>query len=153
MMLRFHCFVHGAPEGPLNNTPVSLAGREILSVQIEAPPSSLPVTFDHAAAQLSQIEGLHFEPDGWFLWGQGAGPDRWQVNGQLTDGGARLEFVELHGSCPEEALDVLLNTMTRPPQAVLLQLVLEGVYVDLATLKQICREDDAPQTDGRALPR
>lgn len=143
-MLRFHCFVHCAPDGSSTSVPVSVQGKDILAVPISGPLTSLPVTFDHAASELSQIEGLHFELDGSFVWGRGAGSDRWQVNGQLTDGGDQLEFVELRGTCPEEVLDLLLQAFTHAQQSLLVQLVQEGVYVEVETMKQTCRFGAAP---------
>lgn len=136
-MLKFHCIVHRAPELKRCGPRVMVNGHEIEPLALSAPPPALPVTFDVAAQQLTAIEGLHLEPDGWFVWGRRSGGHRWQVDGQLTDGGERLEFVELRGRCPEEALDVLLAALGSAREEPLVQLVREGVYVDLPTFKRV----------------
>lgn len=128
--LVFHCFVHGFPAQPAAGPTVSLGDHQVPTVKFEPPLPALPLTFDHAAQQLLAIDGLHFEPDGWFVWGRGSGAERWQVDGQLTDGGLQLEFVELRGHCPASALDALLTALTNGKDEVLFQLIAEGLFLD-----------------------
>ena len=138
--LSFHCFVHGFPQGPSPGPLVSVRDRAIPTVQFAPPLPALPLTFDYVAEQLTAIEGLHFEPDGSFVWGCGSGAERWQVDGQLTDGGLNLEFVELRGDCPSAALDELLAAFTGGKGQVLFQLVAEGVFLDRAAFWAVSQQ-------------
>ncbi len=68
----------------------------------------LATTFDDAVSSLSHLPQLLIEPDGSFVFSgehQGA---RWQIDGTLIDGGAKLFYVELKGHAPPGPLDQLL---------------------------------------------
>ena len=141
-MLQFHCCVHRAPNESTKNRQaqsVSIRGQKITTIRFEQPWEALPVTFEEAAERLESIAGLHFELDGWFIWGEGAGAGRWQVDGQLSDGGEHLEFVEMKGKCPAEALDQLLCAFGSEQAPLAIQLIQEGVFVDVVTLKRLAK--------------
>lgn len=53
------------------------------------------LSFEEAQQRLCELERLHFEPDGSFVW---AGPG-FQVFGMLYDAADKLQFVELRGKC------------------------------------------------------
>lgn len=69
----------------------------------------LPSRFDAVAQRLEQIERLHFEWDGSFVWRGSAGEEPWQIDGMLYDLGERIQYVDLKGSCPRESWRKLLE--------------------------------------------
>ncbi len=139
-MLNFHCIVHRAPiEGPEFASAI-IGETKVSTIRVRAPFEPLPVTFDEAAATLQAIEGVHFEMDGWFIWGQGADAARWQVDGQLSDGGTHLEFVEMRGNCSADTMDTLLAAFGSTREELCIQLLKEGVFVDLPTFKKIASQ-------------
>src|SRR5262245_46723871 len=98
----------------------------------------LPVTFDHALAELSQLPRLFIEPDGSFVWrGTHAGGGDWQVDGNLIDRGDVLGHVELKGSCPVDQFDQLLVALGWPEQALVLQLPRRGVILEEAEFRRL----------------
>lgn len=94
-------------------------------------------TWEDAAAALQQLPRMMFEPDGSWIWSDGVGEDRWQVDGHLFDFEDRLHRVELHGRCPPEAFDQLLGCFDWPSVQLTFDLVREGVQVDEAGFR--CR--------------
>lgn len=130
-MLRFDVTVHALPSRPINRREVVLAGEpfQILDVASNTLTEQLPCTFEAAAASLEQLPLLFFEPDGSFVWGKGAGQERWQVDGLLMDGGERLQFAGLRGKCPKSALDQLLEAIAGPDARLLFQLTRAGVLL------------------------
>lgn len=128
-MLRFDATVHALPSFPLGRREIEIAGQpvSILDVASSKLVEQLPRTFDAAAVALEQLPLLFFEPDGSFVWGKGADQQRWQVDGLLMDGGERLQFAGLRGTCPGSALDQLLEAIAGPDARLLFQLTHEGV--------------------------
>ena len=88
-------------------------------------------TFDDALARLARLPQMFAEPDGAFVW---ASPPevvpRWQVEGNLADGGERLYYVELKGACPPTAFDELRSCVAAPSTLLALECVAEGVVLD-----------------------
>jgi hypothetical protein len=130
-LLRFDATVHALPSFPLKRREIEIAGQpvEILDVASNTLTEQLPRSFEAAAASLEQLPLLYFEPDGSFVWGKGADQERWQVDGLLMDGGERLQFVGLRGTCPNSALDQLLEAIAGPDAHLLFQLTREGVLL------------------------
>jgi hypothetical protein len=68
-----------------------------------------------------------FELDGSFVFsGDDVAGHRWQVDGHLFDFEARLQRVELHGTCPSGAFDELLRCIGWPRQPLQFELVRSG---------------------------
>src|SRR5690606_10096817 len=89
----------------------------------------LALTFDEAYAALERLPRMYLEPDGSLLWvGESAGR-RWQLDGQLQDRGDRLDYIELKGTCSDEAFDAFLTALGWPAQQVVFHLVAEGVFL------------------------
>ena len=65
----------------------------------------------------------------------GDGP-LWRLDGQLTDGGPALEFLELKGYCGREQLDSVLTTLGWPQHAVRFHLSQEGIFLDESEFRQ-----------------
>src|SRR5829696_1862669 len=73
------------------------------------------VPFDQAITALAALPRMLVEPDGSFVWTANLDVvPRWQVDGNLVDGGETLYYVELKGSCPAEAFDELLKCVATP---------------------------------------
>lgn len=140
-MFSFDITIHARPSSACATKQLEVAGRTTRVVDIH--PNSLvdqlPVTFEQAAASLEQLPLLFFEPDGSFVWGSGAGPDRWEVDGLLYDGGRRLQYVSLRGSCPQAAFEQLLDAFGGPRTSLIFQLNQQGVFVDAEELRN-CAE-------------
>jgi len=123
--------VHALPKRELSTRSIEIAGRqvEVIDVASNTLTDQLPRTFEAVAAALEQLPLLYFEPDGSFVWGKGADQDRWQVDGLLMDGGQQLQFVGLRGTCPNSALDQLLEAIAGSDARLLFQQTREGVLL------------------------
>jgi hypothetical protein len=105
--------------------------------------TSLPTTFEEAAAALEALPRMFVEPDGAFvLRGEptdGTPASRqaegWRWEGLLHDRGDRLHFVELFGQGPEEALDAILAAVA-PGISPAFQLLREAAYLDEPTFRR-----------------
>jgi hypothetical protein len=89
--------------------------------------ASFATTWEEAAAALEQLPRMIFEPDGSFVVSGDVAAGRWQVDGHLFDFAGRLHRYELHGECPATAFDELLRCVGWPDQALLFEMVHEGV--------------------------
>ncbi|HEY2412367.1 MAG TPA: hypothetical protein VGI40_09005 [Pirellulaceae bacterium] len=116
-MLTFHTSVHGCHE---------------------AIATSLAVTFDDALAALQRLDRMFIEPDGSFVWTDGAGDGQaWQVDGNLIDRGDCLAYVELKGRCPELQLNQILSAIGWPDAALAFELTRRGVVVDEVEFRRL----------------
>ena len=110
------------------------AARYVFHVNVFARP--LACTWEEAAAALEQLPRMIFELDGSFVVSGGVGPTRWQVDGHLYDFDDRLYRIELHGHCPEGALDELLRCVGWPEAELEFEMVREGVTLDEETFRR-----------------
>ncbi len=88
------------------------------------------ITWEQAAESLEALPRMIFEPDGSWIWSDGVGADRWQIDGHLFDFDDRLHRVELRGQCPEGSFDQLLTCLGWPETKLTFEQVLEGVTLD-----------------------
>lgn len=72
----FHAYLYAADEGPI------------------------PSSFEAAAERLQQIEQVHTEPDGSFVWSDPARNE--QLHGMLYDAEDQIRYVDLQGRCSVE---------------------------------------------------
>ena len=137
-LFRFNATLHALPTGVQ-------PGEEILLRQMALPtlkPTGAELytpfncTFEETAAVLEQQPRVFFEPDGSFVWGEGADAERWQIDGHLFDRGGRLLYVHLKGTCPAEVFDHLLASVSWPETPVMLQLQLEGYVLNEPTFRR-----------------
>ena len=141
MELKFHVNLFARPTdvspGPrveLRGSPIAtLSGREGRPLTFDA---FFSVTFEEAVERLRRLPRLDAEPDGFFVIAGGAGPTHWRVSGQLFDFGGRLHRVELNGECPRESFDALLACVGWPQEALVFELVEEGVALAEAEFRQ-----------------
>jgi hypothetical protein len=77
-----------------------------------------------------------FEPDGSWIFSGGVRATRWQVDGHLFDFNDCLHRVELHGTCPPEALDQLLRCFGWPETTLTFEQVLEGEVLSEAAFRE-----------------
>jgi hypothetical protein len=101
-----------------------------------APPASFVVTWEEVAARLERLPRMIFELDGSFVI-SGDDPDagRWQVDGHLFEFAEHLHRVELHGRCPAAAFDDLLRSVGWPAQALVFEMVREGMTLGEDTFR------------------
>jgi hypothetical protein len=104
--------------------------------------SSLHVSFDKVAAELSAFPRLFIEPDGSFVW-TGISPEGrpWQVDGNLIDRGDVLACVELKGCCPFPQFDALLRTLGWPDEKLLFQLQQHGSLLTENDFRQLAASE------------
>lgn len=84
---------------------------------------------------MDQFPRMMFEPDGSWILAGGAKANRWQVDGHLFDFDDQLHRVELHGECPAETFDELLNCFGWPETSLVFEQVQEGVRLDEKTFR------------------
>jgi hypothetical protein len=93
-------------------------------------PSPL-VSFDDAVAALARLPQIFVEPDGSFVWtAPPSSASRWQVDGNLADGGETLYYVEIKGVCPLAVFQELLGCLAPPSARLVVESVAEGVILD-----------------------
>lgn len=137
-MFRFNATLHNLPGEVPRGDAVSLRGLSLptLTPATAELYTSFGCTFEETAARLERHPRVHFELDGSFVWGEGAGAERWQIDGHLFDRGGKLLYAHLKGTCPGEVFDHLLSTVGWPQSAVMLQLQQEGYVLDEATFRR-----------------
>ena len=133
---RFHVNVFARPSAAKAGTAATLRGVELPTVKAAAFDELLPATFEDAIAALARLPRLDAEPDGFFVIAGDDAGGRWQVDGHLFDFGNRLHRVELHGQCPPQAFDALLECAGWPAAALVFELVMEGVALDEAAFRR-----------------
>lgn len=131
-LYRFNATLHALPRGVQPGEEVVLRHIALPTLQPSHGELYTPFscTFEETASILEQQPRVFFEPDGSFVWGEGADAERWQIDGHLFDRGGRLLYVHLKGSCPAEVFDHLLASVCWPETAVMLQLQQEGYVLD-----------------------
>lgn len=133
-----HFALHARPATARPGPLVALDGGDYCSLRVEPGQAELlGCTFDAAVAELATWPGLFCEPDGAFVWvSEHRAEPRWQLDGQLFDGGAGLLYVELRGNCPRSEFDRLLNQFGWPRLPLMFQLIREGVLLDEAEFRR-----------------
>jgi hypothetical protein len=134
-MLRIHANVYTAPSALIAGDPVRLRGLQLATLKGEqgGPPAfdrPIVVDFETIQARLGELDLADCEPDGFFLVSGHAGPTFWRLNGHMHEHEGRMHRVELHGECPEPALDAVLRVMGWPESPLVFELVQEGVTLD-----------------------
>lgn len=87
------------------------------------------VTFDEAGDRLSALPRMFFEPDGSFVWRGERDGETWQVDGNLYDGGGRLQYVDLKGECPPDEFDRMLTAIGWPATTIVIQLTRHALFL------------------------
>jgi hypothetical protein len=140
MLYRFHVNVFACVDGLTTGPPITL--RETVVTPLRAADGRsptfqafFPVTFDQTLNALAQLPRLDAEPDGFFVIAGAFDGQRWQVDGHLYDFNDRLHRVELHGQCPPDAFDAILDCLGWPATPLAFELVREGVALDEAAFR------------------
>lgn len=136
-MYEFDIAVHARPAGLHAGPAYDDALGRWATLAVPPPLQNEPflMPFDDALDRLGRLERLFVEPDGALLWTSPGGPD-WQVDGNAWERDGRLLRVDLHGACPAAAFDLLLDACGWPAQAIVVQLVRAGVFLDEATFRR-----------------
>jgi hypothetical protein len=137
-LYRFNATLHAMPPGVHPGEEVML--REVALATLKPTIAELytpfPGTFEQTAARLEKQPRVFFEPDGSFVWGEGADAERWQIDGHLFDRAGRLLYVHLKGTCPADVFDHLLASVGWPRVNVMLQLQQEGYVLNEASFRE-----------------
>ncbi len=103
--------------------------------------SQFPSSFETVAERLEQLDRMHFEYDGSFVWTGISNEEdfhaTWQLDGMLYDYGGRLQRVELQGACPLLQWQELLRTITPFPESLLIHLIKQHCFVPAEALEQL----------------
>jgi hypothetical protein len=98
----------------------------------------LPVTFEDAIATMETWNCMLIEPDGSLVW---ASPN-WRIDAQLQDGRDGLQYVEMRTSAPRPQNEKFLTAFGHPDHSFVVQLIREGVFLDLTTWLELLDADD-----------
>jgi hypothetical protein len=82
----FHVYIYGASGGPLD------------------------CRFEDVSQRLSQVDRLHIELDGSFVW---VGPT-WQLDGMIYDFADRIRYIDLKGHCQRQQWQSLASWIADP---------------------------------------
>jgi len=135
MLYRFHVNVFARPKDGTQSFEIDLRGQKRSAIRADDGRPllfdvALPITFEQAVAALVELPRVDAEPDGFFVISGDHEGRRWQVDGHLFDFNDRLHRVELHGECPREAFDGLLECFGWPATPLAFELVQEGVALE-----------------------
>ncbi len=81
----FHLYLYGPEKGPIETS------------------------FEEASERLQQLELLHFEPDGSFVWIRDSGQQ--QIYGMLYDAQGQIQYGELQGKCNQQTWTRLIDAI------------------------------------------
>jgi len=136
--IRFDVSLHPLPGDSIAGPP--LVDPHGTWPTIVPPPAAAGMTmaadFETALDRLAALERAYVEPDGSFVWVGPGGEGRWQIDGNAYERHGRVLVVETKGTCPEEILDRFLAVWGWPGQALAVQLVRAGVFVDEPTFRR-----------------
>jgi hypothetical protein len=138
-LLRFHACIYARPATVSRGSEQSLAGCRVtpLAAQQRDLLAAFSITFDAAAAELSRLPRMFFEPDGSFVWVSAADEPAWQIDGLLYDRGPALASVEIKGACPPAALDALMRCFGWQGTPLVFELVREALLLDEADFLRV----------------
>lgn len=138
MMRETHFALHARPPDATAGPSAVLEGKTFSTLRVEPGVASLlGCTFDQAVAELSRWPGCFCEPDGSLVWvSERSANPRWQLDGQMFDGGAGLLYIEFNGACPRAEFDRLLGQCDWPGVPMMFQLIREGVLLDEAEFRR-----------------
>lgn len=84
----FHLYLYGPNQGPIDSS------------------------FEQAESRLTDLQRLHFEPDGSFVWSI---DDRQQIFGMIYDAAGKIQYCELRGQCDLQSWRDLCFAITGIP--------------------------------------
>lgn len=136
--LRFDVSLHPLPGGAISGPPlVDPRGTwPTIVPPTDAAGMTMTSDFDAALERLAALERAFVEPDGSFVWVGPGGRERWQIDGNAYERNGHVLVVETKGSCPEDIFDCFLAVWGWPEQALAVQLVRAGVFVDEPTFRR-----------------
>jgi len=136
--LRFDVSLHPLPGSAISGPPlVDPRGTwPTIVPPTDAAGMTMTSNFDAALERLGALERAFVEPDGSFVWVGPGGEGRWQIDGNAYERHGHVLVVETKGSCPEDIFDRFLAVWGWPGQALAVQLVRAGVFVDEPTFRQ-----------------
>ena len=137
-MLSFEISLHPRPSS--SRTASAHADRlgdwPTLSIPRQDAAVPFGVAGDDCLAAISRLDRAFVEPDGSFVWRREDGGRGWQVDGTIHERNGRVLLAELKGDCPEPEFDRLLAAFGWPGQAMAMQLLREGIWLEEETFRR-----------------
>lgn len=137
-MLSFEISIH--PRPPSARAASAHADRlgawPTLAIPRDAAAMPMAVAGDDCLAAVATLDRAFVEPDGSFVWRGEQGGRGWQVDGTIHERNGHVLLAELKGDCPEPEFDRLLTAFGWPREAIAVQLLREGVWLDEKTFRQ-----------------
>lgn len=138
----FH--VIARPLGSANLDPISNASWsgnaiEAWRVSTDSPvlgAQGFGVDYETVATQLAAIPRLYIEPDGSFVWVSSVDPD-YRIDGQTTDDGRQLLYVELRGRCDWKQFANVIEQFGVSTSDLIFQLLPEALLIKEPQLRQM----------------
>ena len=93
------------------------------------------VDYETVSNQLVTIPRLFLEPDGSFVWVSSADPDH-RIDGQTTDDGRQLLYVELRGRCEWNQFANVIEHFGVSVSGLIFQLLPEALLIKASQLRQ-----------------
>jgi hypothetical protein len=130
-MREFHATLRPFPEGVAEEIKATWNQLEVqaLRVPTQANAMSFELSYEELSDRLNRIDRLHLEPDGSFVW-VNAVDVKQRINGQITDNGKRVMFIEMRGCCVRSGMEPIVRQLGWPEVAVSFQLQPEALLVD-----------------------
>lgn len=94
------------------------------------------VDYETVAAQLAAIPRLYIEPDGSFVWVSSVDPDD-RIDGQTTDDGRQLLYVELRGRCEWSQFANVVEQFGVSTSDLIFQLLPEALLIKESQLRHM----------------
>lgn len=88
-------------------------------------------SYEDVAEELAKIPRLHIEPDGSFVWVSAENVSR-KINGQITDDGHQVMYIEFRGKAASSDLQPILATLRGAAAPLQFQLLPTGDMIDEA---------------------
>ncbi len=150
-MSSFHIIVRPS-EGRLPASKIDIRGAEVLTYRLDSDSGAagFSVSYEELSQKLSQIERLFIEPDGSFVW---VSPDNTEqkLNGQITDDGKHVMFLELRGNCPFHSMEPVLAGLGWPTCRLLFQQLPEANLFDEEGIRLVLSAIQAGVATGRPM--
>jgi hypothetical protein len=130
-----------------------MQSKSPLNIRVHGQPAQagafapVDVAFEELFEKLSSFPRLFIEPDGSFVW-SGEEPSHWRLEGMIYDDGARVQYLELKGTCPLPRWQALLAELRTAPERLSVNQLDSGRVTNAA---EFAGEQWGNQRDGTGL--
>lgn len=136
----WHIALHKQPAELPAGPAIRLEGREWPTLLVSPAQLGEPfaLSFEEVADLLESLPRMFFEPDGSFVWVSSASDgSAEQVDGVLYDRAGKALYLELKGAVSPAALDSLLASLGTSPEAAMVQLVQQAVFLSAVDFRHL----------------